>query len=316
MAASPQRLHPLYTLETRMSITTASPRPGQASRLWAYLTLTRPANVVTALADVLAGAAAAGTSAGLPGLLVATAALYAGGVVLNDVIDADLDARERPERPIPSGRASRTGAGWLGGGLLAAGIIAAFAVSAASGAVAAATAAMILLYDGWAKHHPLAGPVVMGLCRGLNLMLGVSALPTALGAVWSLTLLPVAYVAAITAISRGEVHGGKRGTGWLAVVLLAAVLGSLAGVQAQQGHLLPYGLFFLALLAWRVLPPFVTAARNPQPAAIGGAVRAGVLSLILLDAALAAGFAGPVHGLAVLALWPVSMRLARLFAVT
>ena len=299
-----------------MSTTTASPSPIQTSRLWAYLTLTRPANVVTALADVLAGAAAAGTLAGLPGLLVATAALYAGGVVLNDVFDADLDARERPERPIPSGRASRAGAGWLGGGLLATGITAASVVSASSGAVAAAIAVMILLYDGWAKHHPLAGPVAMGLCRGVNLMLGVSALPAALGAVWPLTLLPLAYVAAITAISRGEVHGGRRATGWLAVALLAAVLGSLAGVQVQQGHLLSYGLFFLVLLAWRVLPPFVAAARNPRPAAVGDAVRAGVLSLILLDAALAAGFAGPVHGLVVLALWPVSMRLARLFAVT
>lgn len=299
-----------------MSITTASPRTTHSSRFWAYLTLVRPANVVTALADVLAGAAAVGTLAGLPGLLVATAALYAGGVVLNDVFDADLDARERPERPIPSGRASRTGAGWLGGGLLTAGITAAFAVSATSGAVAAVTAAMILLYDGWAKHHSFAGPVAMGLCRGLNLMLGVSALPASLGAIWPLALLPVAYVAAITAISRGEVHGGGRGTGWLAVALLAAVLGSLAGVQSQQGHLLPYGLFFLALLAWRVLPSFVAAAWNPRPAAIGGAVRAGVLSLILLDATLAAGFAGPVHGLAVLVLWPVSMRLSRLFAVT
>ena len=299
-----------------MSITTASLNPIQASRLWAYLTLARPANVVTALADVLAGAAAAGTLAGLPGLLVATAALYAGGVVLNDVFDADLDARERPERPIPSGRASRAGAGWLGGGLLAVGITAASLVSVSSGAVAAAIAAMILLYDGWAKHHPLGGPVAMGLCRGLNLMLGVSALGAALGTMWPLALLPVAYVAAITAISRGEVHGGGRVTGWLAVALLAAVLCFLTGVQARQGQLLPYGIFFVLLLTWRVLPPFVTAARNPRPAAIGGAVRAGVLSLILLDAALAAGFAGPVHGLVVLALWPISMRLARLFAVT
>ena len=46
------------------------------------------------------------------------------------------------------------------------------------------------------------------------------------------------------------------------------------------------------------------------------AVRAGVLSLIVLDAALAAAFAGPLYGAAVLALWPVSLRLARLFAVT
>ena len=288
----------------------------RGGRAWAYLTLTRPANVVTALADVLAGAAAAGTVAGLPGLLLATAALYAGGVVLNDVFDAALDAVERPERPIPDGRVSRFGAAMLGGGLLTLGVLAAGSVSAAGMAVAAAVAGMVLLYDAWAKHKSYAGPLAMGACRGLNLMLGVSAAPALLGGLWPLALLPVAYIAAITAISRGEVHGGGRRVGWLAVGLVAAVLAAVtalgwAGTRSGWA-VLP----FVALLAARVLPPFVAAARQPQPKLIGAAVRAGVLSLILLDAAVAAAFAGPLHGAAVLALWPVSLALARLFAVT
>ena len=149
----------------------------RTGRLWAFATLMRPANVVTAMADVLAGAAAAGTTGGLPGLLLSTAALYAGGVVLNDVFDAKLDARERPERPIPSGRVSRGGAAALGGGLLALGVLLAGLVSHASFLVAAAVAAMVLLYDAWAKHHLLAGPLAMGACRGLNLLLGLSAAP-------------------------------------------------------------------------------------------------------------------------------------------
>lgn len=290
-----------------------APRSGRA---WAYLTMTRPANVVTALADVLAGAAAAGVSAGLPGLLLATAALYAGGVVLNDVFDAALDAVERPERPIPDGRVSRTGAAMLGGGLLILGVLAAGSVSTASMAVAAAVAGMVLLYDIWAKHQFFSGPLAMGGCRGLNLMLGVSAAPALLGVLWPLALLPIAYIAAITAISRGEVHGGGRRIGWLAVGLVGAVLVALTALGwsgARPGWaVLP----FVALLAARVLPAFVAAARQPQPRLIGAAVRAGVLSLILLDAALAAAFAGPLHGLAVLTLWPVSLALARLFAVT
>ena len=40
--------------------------------------------------------------------------LYAAGMVLNDAFDAELDARERPERPIPSGRISRSRHGVLG----------------------------------------------------------------------------------------------------------------------------------------------------------------------------------------------------------
>ncbi|MGB3292783.1 MAG: hypothetical protein WBB01_07355, partial [Phormidesmis sp.] len=79
------------------------------SSIRAYLQLMRPANVVTAWADILAGYAAglgvgviAFPSTTLVWLLLATTGLYAGGVVFNDVFDAELDTVERPERPIPS----------------------------------------------------------------------------------------------------------------------------------------------------------------------------------------------------------------------
>ncbi len=299
-----------------MKITAVRPPIDRTGRVWAALTLARPANVVTALADVLAGAAAAGTLAGLPGLLLSTAALYAGGVVLNDVFDAALDTQERPERPIPSGRISKAAAAALGGGLLVLGVLSAGLVSVASLIIAVTIAATVLLYDAWAKHQSLAGPLAMGACRGLNLLLGVSAAPALLGSLWPLALIPVAYIAAITAISRGEVHGGGQRIGWAAVGLVAAVLAALVGLGLFGPQPAWTALPFVALLAWRVLPPFVNAAREPQPALIGAAVRAGVLSLILLDAALAAAFAGPLYGAAVLALWPVSLWLSRLFAVT
>ena len=90
--------------------------------LRACLQLLRPANVATALADVLAGFAIAGLGnrAALPWLLLATAALYAGGIVLNDVFDREVDRLERPERPIPSGRIRTAHAAALGAGLLVA----------------------------------------------------------------------------------------------------------------------------------------------------------------------------------------------------
>ena len=36
-------------------------------------------------------------------------------MVLNDVFDAEVDAREQPDRPIPSGRVSRRAAALLAG---------------------------------------------------------------------------------------------------------------------------------------------------------------------------------------------------------
>ncbi|MCC7153791.1 MAG: hypothetical protein IT161_04390, partial [Bryobacterales bacterium] len=49
---------------------------------------------------------------------------------------------------------------------------------------------------------------------------------------------------------------------------------------------------------------------------IFAAVKAGVLSLIVLDAAIAGAHLGVFHGLAVLALMVFAGALARLFAVT
>src|SRR6478672_9585894 len=115
--------------------------------LRAYAQLVRLPALPTALADH-------GVSFGL--LLLATSCLYCAGMIFNDFFDVEQDRRERPERPIPSGRVTRRTAGWLGGGLLLAGVL--FAAGAdwarpgAEGAtilsapIAAGLAAAILLY--------------------------------------------------------------------------------------------------------------------------------------------------------------------------
>src|SRR5205085_1401815 len=120
----------------------------------------------------------------------------------------------------------------------------------------------------------------------------------------------------ITAVSAGEVHGGKRATGLVALVLLCAVLAALPALAlTPQFRLLPLSPF-LILLAGRVGPPFWQAYLDPRPDRLRAAVKAGVLSLIVLDAALAAGYAGLFYGLAVFVLTFVAAYLARLFAVT
>jgi 4-hydroxybenzoate polyprenyltransferase len=300
------------------------------SRLVAYLQMMRPANIVTAWADILAGYAAAGlgTVHGGPSaiypfwLLLATTGLYGGGVVFNDVFDAALDAQERPERPIPSGRSSVQEAIVLGIGLLSLGIVAAAQVSALSAGLATAIALAALLYDSVGKHHALLGPLNMGLCRGGNLLLGVSAMPTMLQERWFLAAIPVLYIAAITLISRGEVHGGNRTAGHISLVALALVGGGLIGLSllpaADRGSsyrllpMLPFGVFW----GISVIPAFVKASREPSAALIRCAVRSGVISLIALNSALAAGFSDWLYGLAVLSLLPLSRFLAKQFAVT
>jgi 4-hydroxybenzoate polyprenyltransferase len=282
----------------------------------AYVELIRPANVATALADVLAGygVAGLGNHAALPGLLVATACLYAGGVVLNDVFDHDLDRVERPERPIPSGRVPLHAAAWLGTALLLAGIIAASLATRAAGLMAAAIAATVVLYDAWGKRQGLLGPVNMGLCRGLNLLLGVAAVPAALTTAWPLAFLPITYIAAVTALSRGEVHGGRREVAAFALISLSLVLIALALLSLVRVSVA--GVAWAAILGWRVLPAFWAAYRAPAAGTIRHAIKTGVLSLALLDAALGAAYAGAIYSLVIFVTALAAGRLARLFPVT
>jgi 4-hydroxybenzoate polyprenyltransferase len=270
------------------------------------------------LADILAGYAVGGAAVSLDllALLASSACLYAGGVVLNDVFDRRLDAVERPERPIPSGKISVVTAGNLGAGLLVAGIALASLAGRTAAAVASLVAGAVVLYDAWGKHRPLFGPVNMGLCRGLNLLLGMAAAPGAITARWPLALLPLAYIAGVTVVSRGEVHGGRRAPSILSFGLVAGVIMAL-GVLALRAPAGPWlALLFAAALAWRVLPAYWRAIHLTDPATLRGAVRTGVLSLVFLDAAIAAMYADIIYSLAVMLTGIVAVRLARLFDVT
>jgi len=285
----------------------------------------RPANIVTSVADVLAGMTIAGFFlAPAPGfhpwmkgigLCVATIGLYGGGVVFNDVFDARLDAVERPERPIPSGLIPIRQAALLGTILLLLGVLSGLAVNPVSALLAAGIAVAALIYDKWGKHQTFLGPLNMGICRGLNLLLGMSVLGPVNPAQWWIAIIPVLYIAAITAISRGEVHGGKKNALYLAFLLYLLVIGCILYVAGSRGRM-PVTLPFLLFFSWMIFKPLLTAIRDPIGRHIGQAVKAGVIALIIMDASWAAAFGEIWPALAILVLLPLSLGLARLFAVT
>ncbi|MFC3198859.1 UbiA-like protein EboC [Parapedobacter deserti] len=290
-----------------------------------YLQLMRPANIMTAISDVLAGAAIAILYTGEPGtypmlsglllLAISTIGLYGGGVVFNDVFDAALDARERPERPIPSGNVPLRSAALLGIALFVVGLLAATLASPVSGIIAVAIVLMCLGYDRWAKHHAVAGPLVMGLCRGLNLLLGISYLASALPLTWFLSAIPVIYIAAVTTISRGEVHGGRRMPLFFSAGLYALVIGLIAHFGVFQ-HGDTFAVLMLAPFALFIYPPLIRAIKTTAPQDIRTSVKHGVLGLIFMNAAWTA--AAGMWGLTimVLSLFPISIWLSKLFSVT
>lgn len=299
-----------------------------ADRIRAILELMRPANIITAFADIIAGFAAAGgiiilengSISAIPPelaqLLLSTFGLYGGGVVFNDVFDAELDAEERPERAIPSGRVTKSVAILLGSLLLITGVTAAFIVNYTAALLAFGITCFALAYDYWAKHSSIWGPLFMGICRGGNLLLGVAIFPFLLANLWFLALLPIAYIGAITLISQGEVHGGDQTSGYIGLGLVLLVTGALLLLGLQSSYNTLIALPFIIVFGSLVIPSFFKAALTPEPALIKKAVKRGVLSLILLNSALAAGFAGWTMGIITALLLPLSLLTAKLFDVT
>lgn len=288
--------------------------------------LLRPANIVTSVADIWAGAA---VSYGMLGFFVdrrdfladlgwlslATACLYGGGVVLNDYFDARLDAVERPERPIPRGDITRLQAGALGFFLLFAGILSAFLAGIVPGVLAILISLLVLLYNSRSKVHPVLGPLNMGLCRSVNLLLGISVIPELVLRMSWLGLFPLIFITAVTVISRGEVLGGNKKALQLSLVLYTLLLAGLLLLGIWQQSLI-WALLFGGCWFVFAVRPLLQALKTLAPPEIRRSVKAGVLSLIFLNAAYAGIFASWVPALTIVALLPLSLGLARLYAVT
>lgn len=294
-------------------------------RIKGYLQLTRPANLPTAMADIIAGAAVSQTVIQVSGagstllrnlllLCMASVLLYASGVVFNDFFDRKLDARERPERPIPSGIIRPFEALIFGFSLMLAGVLLAFTAGPLSGFIAFGLACSILCYDAFFKEVPVLGPLNMGVCRGINLLLGMSVL--GLPQDWWIALFPVVYIFAITLISKGEVAGNNRYHLVVASLMYLAVILGLGFMWNNGGVSVWVVIPFIAAFSAMIFFPLFRAYIENSPANIRKAVKSGVISLILLDACIAVIHTHWWVGLSIVLLLPLSVVLSQKFAVT
>ncbi|MBO8187076.1 SCO3242 family prenyltransferase [Streptomyces spirodelae] len=313
-------------------VKTGGPKTGRPLAAWAQLL--RISALSSVPGDALVGAAAAGRAPGRGTALAAGASLclYEAGMALNDWADREDDARERPERPLPSGRISATAALAAATGLTAAGLVCAARAGRLPLATATALAATVWAYDLRLKHTP-AGPVAMAAARSLDVLLGATATaanddgPPApvhgparpLGA----AAVMGAHTLAVTAVSRREAEGGAP-----AVPLLAlGAVGTIAGLLARQHT--PLTVAASATYAGTAARPLAHAALNPSPPLLQRAVGGGIRAMLPLQAALAARAAptaaagadaprqgrsraaGSTSALVLLGLLPVARRLSR-----
>jgi hypothetical protein len=323
---------------TEMNVAPAEAPPARHPFSWlAYAQLLRVPNVFTALADICMAALIAGALPDqlVPFLLVlaASACLYCGGMVWNDWFDLNEDKIDRPFRPLPSGRVTPQTAALIGTILLAAGVIFATLAGAVGETFRAGPAVWagllvvgIMLYDGVVKGTEI-GPFGMGLCRTLNVLLGLSV---AAGGVPAWGIVPAlavgTYITGVTLFARSEA-GESNPTQLLAgaAVMFVGLAGALALPAVTRPA--PRGdgdlLGFLGVGLGQVLFPYLlvafgvyigaavrSAVQKPSPERVQAAVKRAVLGLILFDAILAASIAGTV-GLAIALLLIPARALGR-----
>ncbi|MBK9383885.1 MAG: UbiA family prenyltransferase [Planctomycetes bacterium] len=276
-----------------------------ASRALAWAKLLRVSNAPTIPVDLLAGYAAARAlgatellePVSFGGTLAACLGIYLGALVLNDRLDLAHDAATRPQRPLPSGAVSARAATLAYLALFALAVLGALFAPPRVRIPLALLALVATGYDLYLKRSPLLGPAALGLCRALDLGIGMllagapeSVLPAA-----AILLCYAGYVVSLSGLARME-DGEPR-----LVSIRAALLG--AGACFAAGPL-SLGLELAALPAlpialWIATRGFAGASEWPRERV--GRTVGRLLGLLALFGACVA-FAGDAVAIALVAL--------------
>lgn len=316
------------------------------SLLLAWLQLLRVPALPSAASNVLAGyllVAGQWEPAQMVMLVVASSLLFCcGGMIGNDLADEGRDRQKKASRPLPSGRLSRWAAATAMVLLFLGGLACAFAtlVKVHSPSLAIRTALVLLVaiiaYDFVFKRW-LVSAFFMGLCRGINLLLGAAAaISSEQGSpaednfsapVWVASGALALYVTGLTWLARDEDESKpRRWLLWLGVATMAAGLALNAWLPwcPDETGLPPLGqvsrthVILIAVIGFTVLRRGVVAAITGDRLAIRKAVVLGLASMITLDAATALFATGgnPVYSLWILGLLGLNLFLARLVSPT
>ena len=293
-----------------------------SQRLKEYLLLIRLPNVFTAPSNILTGYLAAVTvaeanSVHLIALMVSSGLLYIGGIVLNDYFDIEIDKRERPFRPLPSGNISKRHALAIAMVAMLIANTIALVLGPVSVAVSLVLTFAIIVYD-YRLKHGLSGPFAMGSARFLNVIFGASPALLYLNnhsyaivgtAAASLFL----YIVAITLLSKKET-GNERPNFIIVFLMVFGVISAVATLglllQLQWAFLLNLSIFAIVMIVtfrqylMKKLPSVQKVVRNM------------VISVIILDSVFVSGTAGLPYGLATLLLVAPAVVLAKKLYVT
>ncbi len=301
-----------------------------------YIILVRLPNIFTAASNILSGyfTIVATVSSSfinlhllyLVGLMTSSSLLYLAGIVFNDYFDIEIDKKERLTRPLPSGKITKRKALTIAISSMIAANVITLVINWTSFIIAIILTTIIIAYDYGLKHNNITGPIIMGLARSINVILGASpALSTLLLSVTaSKMLLFIAislflYIVAISILSKKEVSG--KATNLIIISSLSIVFVDIAAI-AIAGLI---GIFQPAVFAFLVLfsvvmiitfRPILRGLDNLAPIHIRNIIKNMIISIIILDSVFVSGLIGLPYGLATLLLLVPSVLLSRKLYLT
>ena len=194
--------------------------------LQTFLKLGRVSNLPTVWTNAIAGAVLAGVTP-LTEILVVGLALtlfYVGGMWLNDAFDAEIDARERANRPIPMGQVNVSTVFAVGYAMLAAAVALSFVMGVTAGMVGIALAGAVVLYD-WLHKRTILSPVIMGVTRFLCYLLAAAAVARITGSAVLGGLGLLTYIIGLTYAAKQEAYDRLDRAWPLAVLALPLLFG-------------------------------------------------------------------------------------------
>ena len=144
-----------------------------------YVILLRPSNFLITVASVFVSCIlAGGGSADVPAMIMASCAaglIGAGGMVVNDIFDIEIDRINKPTRPLPSSAVSPASAALFYAALTSVGLLLNLFLHSNAEIIAVAAVMFIFLYSYRLKKTPLLGNLTVGILTGLAFIYGGSA---------------------------------------------------------------------------------------------------------------------------------------------
>lgn len=278
--------------------------------LQTFLKLGRVSNLPTVWTNALAGAVLAGHPSVLSILIVGISLtlFYTGGMWLNDAFDAEIDAKERKNRPIPMGEIGVGTVFAIGYGMLGVGIFLAFAFGMKAGLAGIALAIAVILYD-WLHKRTVLSPVIMGTTRFFSYILAALAVAEVTGSVILGGLGLLAYIIGLTYAAKQEAYDQLDRVWPLAVLAIPLVYALAQTGAAMLALLIWVGLLIVVLAALRLL-----FRRNKGD--VPRAVVTMIAGISLYDAVLIAALGHPVLALLAVAGFALTLVLQRVVSGT